>query len=182
MARAAEEVDAHDARGQEVIGRVARVGRPRDHDGGRADGQRQVPGTAVGGQDQRGGGAVRQELGQLRGRLAALAPASLATAGVLLLGLQHAVDRPHTPRDYKQLAAAIESINGLLYGGDWPVVGETNEDAALALMRRETLERRRDLLRERLDDVEAELAELDEVPTAQAEQPESAEEPEPATP
>lgn len=46
-------------------------------------------------------------LWRLRPRKALLLPAGAGLAAVVVAGLTHAIDRPHTPRDYKQLAAAI---------------------------------------------------------------------------
>ncbi|MEQ9453156.1 MAG: S41 family peptidase [Phycisphaeraceae bacterium] len=70
-----------------------------------------------------------------------------------------------------QLAAALDSVTGYLTDGIWPEVGQNNDDAVVTLMRRASLERRRDLLRETLEDVEEELEKLDK-PTEAAAVPE----------
>lgn len=57
-----------------------------------------------------------------------------------------------------QLAAALKAVLGKIETGDWPTVGLPNAEELVKLRQREQLERRRDLLLEELDKVEAELA------------------------
>ncbi len=63
-------------------------------------------------------------------------------------------------RDLKdpQLAAALKAVLGKIETGDWPTVGLSNADELVKLRQKEQLERRRELLLEELDKVEAELA------------------------
>lgn len=57
-----------------------------------------------------------------------------------------------------QLAAALKAVLGKIETGDWPTVGLSNAAELVKLRQKEQLERRRDLLLEELDKVEAELA------------------------
>lgn len=79
-------------------------------------------------------------------------------------------------RDLKdpQLAAALKAVLGKIETGDWPTVGLSNADELVKLRQREQLERRRELLLEELDKVEAELAGEDEqASTDEPSQPQS---------
>lgn len=75
-----------------------------------------------------------------------------------------------------QLAAALEAVEGYMASGSWPAVGEESVDAALALMKRERLERQLTALREGVSEVEKQLAELDQPTEAAAVPEEMAEE------
>jgi carboxyl-terminal processing protease len=57
-----------------------------------------------------------------------------------------------------QLAAALKAVLGKIDTGSWPTVGLSNAEELVKLRQKEQLERRRDLLLEELDRVEAELA------------------------
>ncbi|MEZ6191508.1 MAG: S41 family peptidase [Phycisphaerales bacterium] len=57
-----------------------------------------------------------------------------------------------------QLAAALKAVLGKIDSGNWPTVGLSNAEELVKLRQKEQLERRRDLLLEELDKVEAELA------------------------
>ncbi len=61
-----------------------------------------------------------------------------------------------------QLAAALRAMVGKLTTGDWPIVGQSDADQLARLSQRENLKRQRDLLNERLEWVEEELAKLDD--------------------
>ncbi|WP_428389538.1 S41 family peptidase [Mucisphaera sp.] len=61
----------------------------------------------------------------------------------------------------KQLAAGLASLLGYKETGAWPSVGIDNEGAVIAMLRRTNLERRRDLLRETLEQIEEQLEALD---------------------
>lgn len=61
-----------------------------------------------------------------------------------------------------QLAAGLEAIVGKLATNNWPQVGQSGADQILRNTRRQTLIRHRDLLMERLEQTETELAELDD--------------------
>ena len=60
-----------------------------------------------------------------------------------------------------QLAAAVRAVLGKLDGGDWPQVGKNGKDELIREAKRQNLELRRDLLQERLGEVEKELKELE---------------------
>ena len=60
-----------------------------------------------------------------------------------------------------QLAAGLRAVGGKLETGDWPAVGASGADELVRLSRRENLKRQRDMLTERLDLVNDELAKLD---------------------
>lgn len=60
-----------------------------------------------------------------------------------------------------QLAAAVEAARGKLETGDWPTVGESNAAALSKANERATLQMRRDLLMERLREVEEDLEALE---------------------
>ncbi len=80
-----------------------------------------------------------------------------------------------------QLAAALRALLGKIDNGDWPTVGLSNAEELVRLHEREQLERRRRLLLEELDRVEAELAGDDEAEEAD-ETPEDASEDQAAKP
>ncbi len=61
----------------------------------------------------------------------------------------------------KQLAAALEAIMCKLETGEWPKVGQSNVDELVKAGKREALIRRRDLIKERLLEIENELEELE---------------------
>ena len=91
-------------------------------------------------------------------------------------------------RDLKdpQLAAALKAVLGKIETGNWPTVGLSNADELVKLRQKEQLERRRDLLLEELDKVEAELAgevkaeaAADAKPEAETLTPDAAPKPEP---
>ncbi len=63
-----------------------------------------------------------------------------------------------------QLAAALDAAVGKLDTGQWPKVGQTAAEELGKLSKRQTLVTQRDLLRDRLDEVEKELAGLDGKP------------------
>lgn len=65
-----------------------------------------------------------------------------------------------------QLAAALRAVLGKIDDGDWPTVGLSNAEELVRLREREQLERRRSLLLEELDRVDAELAGDDATETA----------------
>ncbi len=73
-----------------------------------------------------------------------------------------------------QLAAALRAAIGKLETGQWPVVGESGADTLIRETQRAGLVLQRDLLKERLELVEEEIAKLD---TPSDEQEESDEEP-----
>ncbi len=60
----------------------------------------------------------------------------------------------------KQLAAGLEAILGKVSSGNWPTVGENGSQEIVQMMKRDTLERQRDLLQERLAQIDKELSEL----------------------
>ena len=60
----------------------------------------------------------------------------------------------------RQLAAGLEALQGYIATGAWPVVGQDGTQEIVQMMKRDTLQRQRDLLEERLAQVEKELAEL----------------------
>lgn len=60
-----------------------------------------------------------------------------------------------------QLAAAVEAMNGKLDAGDWPRVGEDTSGQLLLEAQRQTLRVQRDLLEERIDRINRQLARLD---------------------
>lgn len=60
-----------------------------------------------------------------------------------------------------QLAAALRAVMGNIETGDWPKVGLANTEELVKLRERQQLERRRSLLLEELDRVEAELRDDD---------------------
>ena len=64
----------------------------------------------------------------------------------------------------KQLAAALIAMAGKLETGQWPQVGQSNVDELVKANKREVLIRRRDLIKERLLEIEDELDELDKTP------------------
>lgn len=74
--------------------------------------------------------------------------------------------QPMTPKWIKetlkdpQLAAGLEAMVGKLKTGDWPKVGQSAVEELAKLSKRDNLIRQRDLLNERLTQVQAELAKL----------------------
>lgn len=60
-----------------------------------------------------------------------------------------------------QLAAALRAALGKIETGAWPAVGESNTEELVKASKRATLVMRRDLLRDRLDEVQRELTALD---------------------
>jgi len=62
----------------------------------------------------------------------------------------------------KQLSAGLEAILGYLDNSEWPEVGLSGVDELTKLQRREVLRAQRDLLQERLLEIEGELASLNE--------------------
>jgi len=61
-----------------------------------------------------------------------------------------------------QLAAGLEAMQGYLETGDWPKVGLSGVDELTKLQRREVLRAQRDLLQERLLEIQEELASLNQ--------------------
>ncbi len=59
-----------------------------------------------------------------------------------------------------QLAAGLQALLGKLDTGDWPIVGESNVQKLANQTQRDNLLRQRDLIRESLRQVEAQLAQL----------------------
>jgi len=59
-----------------------------------------------------------------------------------------------------QLAAALEAVLGRIGTGDWPTVGESNEDQLIRERQRQNLIAQRDRLQEALTEVQKELEEL----------------------
>lgn len=59
-----------------------------------------------------------------------------------------------------QLAAALRAALGRLQGGEWPQVGRSGKEELIREVKRQNLALRRDLLKERLDEVEKELRDL----------------------
>ncbi len=74
-----------------------------------------------------------------------------------------------------QLAAGLKALIGKLDQGDWPRVGQSNVQQQVESTRRENLVRQRDLIRDSLREVEAELAKLG-VDTATLEDSDTADE------
>jgi carboxyl-terminal processing protease len=60
-----------------------------------------------------------------------------------------------------QLAAALEAMLGKLTAGDWPVVGASGAAQLVKEQKRQTLEMQRDLLTDRLNQINDELNQLD---------------------
>lgn len=60
----------------------------------------------------------------------------------------------------KQLAAGVEALQGKIAIGTWPLVGQDGAEEIVQMIKRENLERQRDLLEERLTQIEKELADL----------------------
>lgn len=61
-----------------------------------------------------------------------------------------------------QLAAALKALQGKLIDGDWPVVGQSGAAELVRKSKRESLVRQRELINERLDEIQKELTELDQ--------------------
>jgi carboxyl-terminal processing protease len=56
-----------------------------------------------------------------------------------------------------QLAAGLEAMIGKLNTGEWPQVGQSNAQLLAMQMRLDTLTKQRDMIRERLDEIEKEI-------------------------
>ena len=70
-----------------------------------------------------------------------------------------------------QLAAGMRTLQGKLETDQWPAVGEAGADLLAKRVQHDRLVRRRQLLREAMDEVEAELAKLDN-PEEEGDKPE----------
>jgi carboxyl-terminal processing protease len=60
-----------------------------------------------------------------------------------------------------QLAAGLEALVGKLNTGDWPKVGKSNAEMLAKQMRHDTLVKQRDMIRERLKEIEAEIRKVE---------------------
>ncbi|MCX5658928.1 MAG: hypothetical protein NTW19_04310 [Planctomycetota bacterium] len=60
-----------------------------------------------------------------------------------------------------QLAAAVRAVLGKQATNNWPKVGQSNAAMLARATKRETLSSQRDLLKQRLTEIEASLAKLD---------------------
>ncbi|MEM1446386.1 MAG: S41 family peptidase [Planctomycetota bacterium] len=65
----------------------------------------------------------------------------------------------------KQLAAALEAMNGQLAAGQWPQVGQANAEAIIALAEIESLKKARQRAMEAVSEIDEELAKLGAAPT-----------------
>lgn len=61
-----------------------------------------------------------------------------------------------------QLAAALKALLGKLDTGDWPVVGLAGANELARQTKRQSLVRQRELIKERLDEIDEELAKIDD--------------------
>ena len=70
-----------------------------------------------------------------------------------------------------QLAAALKASLGFLIDGRWPAVGQSGSDHLAKQAKRDTLKYQRDMLQERIDQIQKELSALDTAATQPASQP-----------
>jgi carboxyl-terminal processing protease len=63
-----------------------------------------------------------------------------------------------------QLAAGLRAVLGKLDKGEWPIVGKSNASELAKLTKKQGLIRQRELLQERLTEIEKELGKLEEAP------------------
>ena len=64
-----------------------------------------------------------------------------------------------------QLAAALRAIHGMLETGQWPQVGDSGVEELIKIQKRQSLQRRRDLLHKSLGKIDEELQKLTEAPS-----------------